>query len=260
MVSEADEQAAVREAERRAAIEVLTSVRPEGGAGVAPDTILLRGAAAARAKPIDLVARPVEESPPDIHAVGPWAQQLTEAREQACREGFEAGRREGHAKGLADGMADGRLALETQLTESEARIEAERLAMLASLSETVSALADQVDARLDAIGETATNSVVDLALEIAEAVLAREVAVLEDPGADAIARCLELAPAFGDLVAYLNPEDAERLGAIDGLDGRRLVVKPDPTLETGDAIVTVDEAVIDARLSESLQRVAEALR
>ena len=100
---------------------------------------------------------------------------------------------------------------------------------------------------------------VDLALQIAEAVLGRELAVASDPGADAIARCLEIAPSTGDLVARLHPDDATRLGEVLGLADRQLTVVADPSLQPGDAVVTINDSMIDARLAEALRRVGEVL-
>ncbi|MEM7274181.1 MAG: FliH/SctL family protein [Actinomycetota bacterium] len=244
--SQIEEEAARRQAELRQGADVLTDAGPDdGGTPLATDEILIRGAAAARAKRIDLVAR---RDTPEVQAVGPWAEELERTREQARLAGFEQGRREGHTQGMAEGQEQ----LDRELAEMSA--------MITTLTASIATLADQVEVRLDEIGESASNAVVDLALEIAEAVLGREVSVADDPGAEAIARCLDMAPAYGDLVAHLNPDDAARLGEIEGLEDRRLVVTTDPTIASGDAVVMVDDATIDARLSESLRRVAEALR
>ncbi|MEL6984335.1 MAG: FliH/SctL family protein, partial [Actinomycetota bacterium] len=61
-------------------------------------------------------------------------------------------------------------------------------------------------------------------------------------------------------VVRLHPDDAEGLGPVPGVGDRELIVATDPALSPGDAIVSVDQLTIDARLSESLRRVEEALR
>lgn len=215
--------------------------------------ILIRGDQAARARPIDLVQ---SRSPKDIQPVGPWADELEQTREEARAAGFAQGREEGHILGLKEGR--------TQAEREVAKVASEADAQVTALREVVETTLASLNARfaeqMAAISEEASASTVDLALEIAEAVLGHEVAASADPGAAAIARCLELAPANGELKAHLHPEDLMILGDVPGIEGRSLSLIPDPSLQRGDAIVTVNDATIDARLSESLRRVAEALR
>ena len=198
------------------------------------DQILIRGEAAARAQRVDLVAG---IAPGAMGAVGPWADQLDDARDS----GFERGREEG----LAAGLEDARRQNEEQQAE---------------LVAAVNALLEELERRAEDLGRQLADQTADLALEIADAVLNREVAAADDPGADAIARCLDLVPSTGCLVARLSPADAAGLGDVPGLGDRQLVVAADPTLSPGDAIVSVDQITVDARLSESLRRVGEALR
>lgn len=200
--------------------------------------ILIRGDEAAKAKPIDLVHRP---EPGQVGAVGPWADQVNDARESARRSGFEQGRKEGYAVGLEHGRR--------QVEQK-----------LAGLARSVDALMAAVDERCNEVGDRLAAGTTALALEIAEAVLRREVALAADPGAEAIVRCLELAPSTGDLVARLHPDDAANVGDVLGLGERKLTIVDDPSLDRGDAVVTIDDATIDARLSESLRRVGEALQ
>ncbi|MGI9598369.1 MAG: FliH/SctL family protein [Acidimicrobiales bacterium] len=199
--------------------------------------ILIRGDEAARAKPIDLVGG---ESAAPLNAVGPWADQLNALHESARQQGFEQGRAEGHGRGVEQGRQ--------QMVE-----------LSSSLRTSVEQLLMKLEAGSAEVGDRLAAKTVDLALEIASAVLGREISLTEDPGAEAIARCLEMAPATGDLFARLHPEDAAELGRIEGLADRGLMITADPTLRRGDAIVTIDDTTIDARLSESLRRVAEAL-
>lgn len=200
--------------------------------------ILIRGDEAAKAQPIDLVSR---EPAAPLNAVGPWAEQLNALHESARQQGFEQGRAEGQSRGVEEGRQ--------QMAE-----------LGVSLRSAIDRLLSQLENGVAEVGDRLATQTVDLALEIAAAVLGREVAATEDPGAEAIARCLEMAPATGDLFARLHPADAAELGRIEGLADRGLMITADPTLQRGDAIVTINDATIDARLSESLRRVAEALR
>jgi flagellar assembly protein FliH len=222
--------------------------------------ILIRGDQAARATPIDLVQTHASPIAQQAQPVGPWADELEQTREQARMTGFAQGREEGHNLGLKEGRAHAEREAEQQV----AMITAETEAKVNALNEVVQTTMDSLTAgfaeQIARISDEASSSTVELALEIAEAVLGHQVAAADDPGAAAIARCLELAPASGELNAHLNPEDLMILGDVPSLEGRKLTLTPDSSLQRGDAIVTVNEATIDARLSESLRRVAEALR
>ncbi len=210
-----------------------------------PDAILLRGADAARARRVDLVGNP---DPAELGAVGPWAEQLDDAREAARSSGFQQGRQEGLAAGL--------MAARHQVEENQE----EAKGQLDRLGELLASTLDRIEVRSEELGQQLAGQVTDLALEIAKAVIDRELELADDPGAEALARCLDLVPATGTLTARLNPDDVDALGQVPGLGDRELVVTPDPSLTSGDAIVTVDHVTIDARLSESMRRVEEALR
>ena len=204
--------------------------------------ILIRGDAAAQAKAIDLVRQSLVT---EVSAVGPWADELEEAREDARRAGFEQGRNEGMTLGLQQGRQQMQEQMEQRLVE---------------LAATIDNVLGALEQRTDAVCADVSSQVTELALEIAEAVMAREIRTSIDPGADAIMRCLDFAPQTGDIVARLHPADLAQLGQVTGLADRKLSVTADPTLQRGDAIVSVDDATIDARLSESLRRVTEALQ
>lgn len=209
-----------------------------GPASIDPDNILLRGADAARARRIDLVAG---TSPDDLEATGPWAEQVDDLKEAARSAGFQQGRQEGLAAGLQ---------------AAQAKIEQQQ----GALGQAVQSAIAQLNARADELGQDLAAQVTDLAVEIAKAVLDREVATAEDPGAEAIARCLDMVPDTGSLVVRLHPDDAAGLGTVPGVGERELIIAADPALSPGDAIVSVDQITIDARLSESLRRIEDALR
>lgn len=208
--------------------------------------ILIRGDAAAQARPIDIFK--TIQTGDFGAAAGPWADEVEEARATATRAGFE----QGHNEGLTAGMEQGQREMaETMEIEMEAELSAMRSALETALAE--------IERKTARTGQELAAQTTELALEIAEAVLARELRTTEDPGAEAIMRCLDLTPANGELVVRMHPDDAANLGAVEGLGDRSMTVVADADLDRGDAVVTVDEATIDARLSESLRRVGEAL-
>jgi flagellar assembly protein FliH len=121
-------------------------------------------------------------------------------------------------------------------------------------------LTEQLDHRAAEQAERSATEAVELALEIAAVILDREVAVAADPGAEAIARCLAVTPHDGELIAHLHPDDVHLLGEVAGLGARSLTVVADDRVRQGDAVVKIDESLVDGRLAGALDRVAEVLR
>ncbi len=101
---------------------------------------------------------------------------------------------------------------------------------------------------------------VDIALEIAEMVIMREVATASDPGRDAIVRCLTELTSSETAVVRLNPDDLAKLGPFeDLLIDRSFELVADPAIASGDAVADTTTGSVDARLRGALGRVREEL-
>ena len=169
------------------------------------------------------------------------------------------------AQGYATGWTQGfRVAQEQSVAGAEAEqlLRAEEHAKWQAEQDlALSALLHAVE-RLEGAYLEATTGVtaraLDLAVQIAEAILAREVGLSEDPGADAVRRALALVPVGAAVVVRLHPEDRDRLKA-DAFDGRTVRLVDDPTLARGDAIAEADDTVVDATLAAALERVRQVL-
>lgn len=200
--------------------------------------VLIRGDAAARAVPVDLIHRP---GAAPMTPVGPWAEKLTETRLQARNDGMDEGWQEGRRLGL-----------------HEARVENERRAR--EMVVAFDRLMDRLQAKLDDLEQDLVTKAVDVALEVAALILQREVAAATESGLEAIRRCLAIAPEATDLVARLHPDDAAQMEQVMEVAGRRVTIVADPGLAVGDAVVSADDSIIDGRIAEALGRVAEVLR
>jgi flagellar assembly protein FliH len=103
------------------------------------------------------------------------------------------------------------------------------------------------------------------AFDLAEAIVGRS---LDDPhgrGTDALRRAMSAAPESGDLVVSLHPDDFHTLVGDAGetdfeLDGRRVCLRADATLQPGDAIAESGMATVDATIAAAVARAREALR
>ena len=165
------------------------------------------------------------------------------------RQAFQEGRRAGFDQGLFEGRARGEVEVRENL---RARFEEWIGALDRGLHDLV-----RRDRELSA--ELASVAV-DLALEVAAVVLAREVTASADPGRDALVRALALAPEQGALVARLHPDDLQRIGGIDDLVAPdRITLLADPAIGAGGCLVEAGAARIDARIDAALVRVREVL-
>ncbi len=212
---------------------------------------ILRGAESARARSAVLTV-----SPPDTdgqlgcRGVRPPAQgQVT----PSVAERIEAVRVEGHRQGFDDGYQAG-------LAEADMRIEAERRSQTARLVDAMSAALHNVVAlRADAVA-VAEADVVALAIELAEAVLRREVSSSTTASADALKRALGLVPDGEDLVVRLHPEDVACIGELHGVvPDRQVRVVADPAVEPGGCLVDAGACHIDTQIGPSIDRARRLL-
>lgn len=203
------------------------------------ETVILRGEAARAARPVPLAAH---RSPAEVMATGPWSQHLDQARRDAHAQGVRQGRAEGREAGRAEGQAEVRARADGALRALEAA--AARLGLTDAV--TVAEVAPRI---------------LELALELTQLILQRELASTEEPGLDALRRVLPLAPAEGEVVVRLNPGDAAELGPYTALaPGRSVTIVADPSLASGDAVLDCGPSRIDARLDQAMARIAGALR
>ncbi len=176
-----------------------------------------------------------------------------DARVAARAQGYAAGWAEGRRTFLAQvAAAEREHAARRAAEEDRARVE-HRAATMA-LATAVDEAQTEVRRTRDLLAARA----VDLALQIAEAVLGRELELAADPGADALRRAVELLPVDVPVTVRLHPADRAQLDA--GVLGNRSVrLVDDSALGRGDAVVETEEQVVDATIGAALARVREVL-
>lgn len=161
-------------------------------------------------------------------------------RDELSRDaGYEAGLAEGRAHAAAESGAE-RAAL------LHARVAAEQL--VAALGAAVEEARRQRAVALDGV----STQLAEAAIELAAAVIGREVVT----GADALARAIALAPARATGTARLHPDD---LAGLDVAPGSGITLEADPTVERGGCILELPDATIDAQLGAALERARTAL-
>jgi flagellar assembly protein FliH len=151
---------------------------------------------------------------------------------------------DGYRAGIAEGLAAGRAA---DPGAARARLE--------ELFRSLAAAAEELRRRqaLDLAG--LEDALARAAVDLASAIIGRELEVSVSPGADALARALALVPAGSVAVARLHPADAAILADPPG----GLTLIPDPAVEPGGCILEVGHSRIDAQLGSALDRVRALL-
>ena len=171
------------------------------------------------------------------------------ARAQGYAVGWAEGRREAQQRADADAAAaadHARRAEEQRELEHRAVVEA-----LSAAAEELRAAVEDVCARIGA-------QAAELALAVTEELLGRELATLEDPGADVVRRVLSVVPEGATPQVRVHPSVGAS-PAVARLAERGLHVVPDPAMEPHDAVVETDHNIIDLRIPAALDRLREVL-
>jgi len=88
--------------------------------------------------------------------------------------------------------------------------------------------------------------------------IGRHIETTADPGADALARALALAPP-GRLVARMHPDDVALLDTSALPPDGRVAVLPDPTIGRGGCVIEGGATTIDAQIAPAIERARDAL-
>ena len=172
--------------------------------------------------------------------------------------GYSAGWVAG-SRAAAEAAQVDRLRLEAEHEDREAARDAALAQALNSLGQAIA----QWHARALPVLDDAQRSVYEAALDLAEAVLQREIAPGPDSARSLLTRALDVPADVHPTVLRLHPDDLLHVnllvqsGEADVPHG--LVLIPDPRLTPGDAITEHAEGALDARISTALARAREVL-
>ncbi|WP_432493385.1 FliH/SctL family protein [Kineococcus gypseus] len=204
------------------------------------------------------------------------------ADEAALRAERESARTAGWAAGWAAGMrraaeeaAAERLAARHAAQEAARAAETARAAALARAESALAAAAAALRAEREPAVAALADTVLELALDLAGAVLDREVSLMASPVGEAVQRALRPLDARLPVTVRVHPDDllaltgdgrpggAGTVGDLKGADGAadagRVSFLPDPTVTPGDAIARQGDTDVDAGLRASVARALEAL-
>lgn len=166
----------------------------------------------------------------------------------------------GRAAGYAEGL---RLAAE-QHRAAEAARDARLAEVIAGERNRTQRAVDALQTACGALNgqvipalEAADQTLIDAALDLAEAVLGAEVAGGRVPAAAVLRRALDAAGREQVADVRMNPVDIAALDGTSIPDG--ITVTPDSTLGPGDATASLRHGWFDARIRESLDRARTVL-
>lgn len=181
-------------------------------------------------------------------------------------------RAEARAAGYAAGWAEGRRAAVQQADAELSRLQQEdfrqRQAARARADAAVSAAVQDWTRRTTPVIDELADLVVDAAIQVAEAVIGRELGAIAPADRARVALRRALAPLVpGSPVRLrMNPQDLAALdeestldattgtGAAVAHEGHLVELVADATLRSGDAVAEQDGATVDARVSSALAR------
>jgi flagellar assembly protein FliH len=190
-----------------------------------------------------------------------FANRVASAEVRGHAAGYAAGLRAAHAETEAL-----RARLDAAHAARSAALEAETARRLAALA----AATDALHARAVPVLESAEQSVVDAAMELADAAVGYAIRASRpalvgstddrearlDSGAEAtVRRALALVDHDLAIAVRLSPADAAAVAAVD----LPVAVRADATLADGDAVVDLPDGVLDARIGVALDRAKDAL-
>ena len=174
----------------------------------------------------------------------------------------------GYAEGWAQGQREAGAVAQSGLDRARVAAQDFDTARASELARAIGAITAAADALADRavplvaeLAETVLRSAVDLA----EALLARELTATTESGLDALRRVMAVAPETGTVTVRLHPADLATLGVPAGgereypFNGRLVALCPDPSLSPGDAIAEQGTTSIDGRMAEALRRVRQEL-
>ncbi|MBB2945865.1 flagellar assembly protein FliH [Actinoplanes lutulentus] len=187
---------------------------------------------------------------------------------EAVERAKQQARTTGYAEGWAQGKRDATTAAESAAARAVASEEAYEHRRAAALVQAVNALGRAVTELETQLTPTFTELqevMLATAFELAQAIVGRSLTDDPERGIDAVRRAMSAAPQQGDVSVSLHPDDYQTLVGESGtnefnFEGRRINLRPDPSLRPGDAVAFTGTATIDATIESAMHRAREALR
>jgi flagellar assembly protein FliH len=187
--------------------------------------------------------------------------------ERLVEEARAEARSAGYLTGWGQGMRDAteRMAAEAhEVHRRTEQIEADRIAAITRGLRAIDAAAAELEQRAVPTLEHLEETVIEMAVTIAQAVLGHELRRRSDRVIiQAMARILVLVPANEPVTVRLSPQDHESLSVADVVNSfastRVISIVAAPELEPGDVVASSGATEIDGRIGPALDRIRAIL-
>jgi flagellar biosynthesis/type III secretory pathway protein FliH len=221
--------------------------------GTAPGAPRIFGARVLRGDHVG-IERPIPLAVPVAHTAPELLEQPLDEKETAPLPDFaameEAARLQGYDIGYQEGHAAGMAAAELSM---------------APTIEGLRTLLGGIHENHTAFYRAAERQVVDLALQIAQKVIEREVENMPDLAVNVIRAALEEMDARTAIRVRVNPDDLELLHrrwaqvVPPGVGAERIELQADERVQTGGGVIETTHGQVDAQLSTKLEQLGNAL-
>ncbi|WP_166996532.1 FliH/SctL family protein [Paramicrobacterium fandaimingii] len=173
----------------------------------------------------------------------------------------ERARLSGYAAGHAEGMraaAEAAAAQRARIDAENTVLRREQVRQLERATEILDAAALSLAHREETLLSAAQSHVERLAVDLAEAVIARELDSDDESARNALHRALSVVDVHALSAVRLNPADIDVLHRRGG-ETAPIPLVADPAVAVGDAVAMLEDGTIDARLDAAFARVRSAL-
>ncbi|MFJ4044462.1 FliH/SctL family protein [Microbacterium sp. NPDC089987] len=173
------------------------------------------------------------------------------------RRARQRGYADGHAEGFRVAAADAAAAAAVARAERE-RADADAARALASALAALESAADALAARTAALAQAEEQRISALAVELAETIVGEALADRDFAALSALRRALSASDGERPIEVRLSAAD-QRLVHERGAVPPSVSLVVDDTLTAGDALVVLDDGIVDARIDAALERARRAL-
>jgi len=175
---------------------------------------------------------------------------LGQGKEEGFSQGYAEGREQGYQDGLQQGLAEGR---KTGLAEGEGLI-AEQLAQLQQLLGQLQQPLQQIDQRVE-------QSLLDLAIAMAQAVVAVEVQTNPQVMLQTLRQAIDALPLQASQIQIrLHPQDLaviQQHYSAEDLAQRQWQLRAEPALEIGDIRIDAGDSSVERSLKQRIRQSLE---
>ncbi len=192
---------------------------------------------------------------------------LERAFELVAVEVRAASRAEGYAIGWAEGLRDATEQVNRTAAEAarvrQVAVDEQTQAVRTALR-ALGQAAQSLEQRAVTPAAELRDAMLQAAVELAETLLGRELAIATEPGMDAFRRALDLLPAGRPVTVRLHPAEAGAVRQVvaampAGELGRDVLVVADASVERAGCVADCDAMRVDAQLSTALDRVRQLI-